>query len=374
MTRRGGEDHGTITPYQMTAVVVGAVIGVGVLAMPRIIVQETGAGAVLPTLLGALPAALAWLASVKLARWYRGQTPTEYKPRIITRPLGWLVCIAWILFLVAVTALTAREFGEVVRVAVLPSTPIEVTVTLMLLVSAWFIRYDMQVIARTFEVFFPIMVVPLTVLGLLALKNARVSYLFPLLDHGWAGLLRGTALASVGYVALIIGFYLLPSLAQPKRAVPAGLWAIGLSAFVYVLSVTASLSVFGPEEIKQLTWPTLELVKGTSIPGMFLERLESGFIGIWVAAVFTTVAATYYTAVLNIVQLFHLHDHKVMVVPLVPVLYVVAMMPGSVQGLYRLVTVLGLYGVLLTQVAPLVLLAIGYLRQKGASRRVHRQT
>lgn len=366
MANRKGEEHGSVTPYQLTTILVGAIIGVGVLALPRIVTDEASTGGPLAVLLGAVPALLAWLASVRLSRWFRGRTPAEYAPVLLTRPVGWLYVLTLILFLLVITAMAVREFGEVLKTAILTNTPIEVTIIALLLTTAYFVRYDVQVFARVFEIFFPIMVVPLAIIGLLSLRNARLYYLLPLTGLSWQGLMGGAALASVGYVAGMIGPFLLPSLNRPGQAVKAGLWGSFLSLFVYLLVIIATLAVFGPEEMRRLVWPTFELVKTTTVPGFILERLESAFIGIWVAAVFTTVGATYYTALLAITQLFRLGDHKVAAIPLVPVLYLVAMAPDDILTLYRFVAGLGLFGVVLTQGMPLLFLGIGYLRGKEA--------
>jgi spore germination protein len=349
--------------------IVGACIGVGVLAFPRIIVERAGTGAPLAVVMGAVPAFVAWLAWVKLAGWFPGRSPTEYATQVLTKPIGWLFLVSMIGFKLVITAMAVREFGEVLKIAVLPNTPLEVTTTILLLATAYFVRYDVQVFARVFEVFFPIMLVPLTMIGLLSLTNARVYYLLPLTGTNWKGVLSGALLASVGYVAALIGPFLLPSLNRPKQAVKAGMWGFGLSLFVYLMVVTNTLAVFGPEEIKHMVWPTFELIKTTTVPGFILERLEPAFIGIWVAAVFTTVAATYYPLLLIMAQWFRLRDHKVMAIPLVPILYMIALAPGDIHTLYRMVTSVGIFGVLLNQGVPLIMVMVGYLRGKGATSR-----
>lgn len=342
-------------------------IGVGVLALPRIIAEQAGTGAPLAVLFGTIPAILSWWAAVKLFRRFPHRTPVEYAPPLVTRPLGWLYGAALFLFYILLTAMTVREFGEVLKVAVLSKTPLEVAISLLLLTVAYFVRYDVQVVARVFEVFFPLMILPLIVIALLSLKNARAYYLLPPLGDSWTGLLNGAAVAAVGYVSIGVGKFLLPSLNRPNQAMKAGGWALGLSAFVYLLVVTATLAVLGPEEIKRVIWPTYELIKSTTVPGLILERLEAAFIGIWVAAVFTTLGATYYTSLLIVTQLFRLSDHKVMSIPLVPVLYMIAMTPDDIHTLYRFVQVLGLAGVALTMGGTILLAVIGLLRGRGAS-------
>lgn len=363
------EEHGSVTPYQLTTIIVGATIGTGVLAFPRFVVNEASTGGPVATLLGALPAIVAWMGALWLSRRHPKMTPVEYAQRLLTRPGGWLYGAALIALMLVLTALTAREFGEVLKTAILPNTPIEVTISVLLLTTAYFVRYDLQVFARVFEVFFPIMVVPLTIIGLLSLKNLRIYYLFPPLGTSWSGLLGGAMMSATGYLASMAGTFLLPSLSRPKQGLRYSMWGLGLSTFVYVLVVTSALAVFGPEETKRLVWPTFEVIKTTTVPGFILERLEAAFVGIWVAAVFTTVGATYYIALLAISQLFRLGDHKVMAIPLVPVMYMVAMAPGDIHTLYRFGVSLSLVGMAFLTVMPLFMVLVSLLRGNGAQAR-----
>ncbi|HLN64399.1 MAG TPA: endospore germination permease [Symbiobacteriaceae bacterium] len=360
------EEHGSVTPYQYVTVIVGAAIGAGVLIYPRLVIEQASTGGPIATLLGAIPAALCWICAIALDRKFHGRTPVEYAPQLLTRPVGWLYGLAVILLMLMLTALTAREFGAVLKTAILPNTPIEVTISVMLLTVAYFVRYDLQVFARVFEVFFPIIIVPLTIIALLSLKNARIYYLFPPLGLSWSGLFRGIAMASTGFTASLAALFLLPSLSRPKQALRSSMWGLGISTFLYVLVMTATLAVFGPEETKRLVWPTFELIKTTTVPGFILERMESAFVGIWVAAVFTTVGATYYVALLAITQLLRLGDHKVMAIPLVPILYMIAMAPADIHTLYRVTTAVGLAGIAFGVVSSLLMTALAYVRRKGA--------
>ena len=362
----GHEEHGSVTPYQLTTVIVGATIGAGMLIYPRLVIEQASTGAPIATLLGVIPAALCWVCAIALDRKFRGRTPVEYAPQLLSRPIGWLYGLAVILLMLMLTALTAREFGAVLKTAILPNTPIEVTISVMLLTAAYFVRYDLQVFARVFEVFFLIIIVPLAFIALLSLKNARIYYLFPPLGLSWSGLFRGMAMASSGFVASLAGIFLLPSLSRPKQALWSSIWGLGTSTFLYTLVMAATLAVFGPEETKRLVWPTFELIKTTTVPGFILERMESAFVGIWVAAVFTTVGATYYAALLAITQLLRLGDHKVTAIPLVPILYMIAMAPADIHTLYRVTTAVGLAGIAFGVASSLLMTALASVRRKGA--------
>lgn len=364
---RSGEERGSVTPNQLSSILVGSCVGVGVLAFPRLLVEHAGSGAPLATLLGAIPVTLAWLALSKLNTWYRGKTVVEYAPKVLTAPVGVLWSVALILLQVMLTALTVREFGDVVRTAVLRNTPIEATTILLLLTATFFVRYDVQVVARVYEVFFPVMLVPLAMICLLAMKNARLSYLLPVTGTDWRGLLFGAMFATIGYVAHVSAGILLPSLNRPGQAVRAGLRGIGLILSIYMLAVIATQAVFSTEEMKRLVWPTFELVKTTTVPGFILERLDAAFLGVWVAAVFTTVSATYFTALVASSQLLRLRDHKVLAIPLMPVLHMIAMAPKDIHALYAAVQTVGLAGVAITIGGAMLLFVGALLRGKGGA-------
>lgn len=360
------EEHGTVTPYQFTALVVGAVIGVGVLAYPRLVAARAGTGAPLATGLGMLAAAVLMWLLVRLGQRFPRQTLFEYQEELYGRFLGRLLGVGLCAYMLWFTALTAREFGEVVATTILRRTPLEITTSSMFLLAAYLIRRDLQVIARVFEVFFPLMIFPASVIGFLSLVNARTLHLLPVVgNRGVSGLAMGGVYALMGYIAALVAGILIPNVNLPYRTMPAALAGIAVSGGVYMLVVTASLAVFGPEYVNEMLWPTLELARVTTIPGFLLERLDAAFIAIWVAAVFTTICATYYLAVVGLTQLSRLGDHRALVFPLIPVLHVIAFVPRNLDDFYASVNTAGFVGVLAFAAITLVGTAVAHLRAKG---------
>src|SRR5690349_7730547 len=131
-----------ITVIGATCVLISTINGVGVLPLPHFAANAVDSGAPLVTLLGmGLGMFGLWLVT-KLGMRFPDKTLVLYSEDIIGKWLARLFSVLVILFFAELTALTAREFGEVVVTAVLKKTPLEVTVIVMLLLAAISCRHD----------------------------------------------------------------------------------------------------------------------------------------------------------------------------------------------------------------------------------------
>jgi spore germination protein len=113
------------------------------------------------------------------------------------------------------------------------------------------------------------------------------------------------AYSGLSVLLAFMGYY-----RYPHRAMTPHLSGVGVVVFFYWLTLTASVAVFGTYEMKNLLWPTLDLVTVTTVPGMILERLESAFLAIWMVAVFTTLINLYAALVDVLVRWLRLQEKR----------------------------------------------------------------
>lgn len=355
-----------ITVIQAAIILISTIIGVGVLALSLFAVRAADSGAPLVTLLGFLVGLSGLWLLTKLGMRFPEQTIIEYSKVLIGKWTAGVFSVLIIAFLALLTALAAREFGEVVVTSVLMKTPLEVTVIVMLLLAAVSSRADITTFTYFHHFYFPVIVFPLILIVVLSLKNAHLVNLLPLWGNepsgsGMSGgILTMAALFQGSFVMTIV----IPAMRRPEKAMIAGYVGMGISGALYVLIVIATVGVFGAEEIKKLVWPTLELAKTTSLPANILERLDGAFLAVWVTAVFTTLLSTYYLAIYFCSQLLRLKDHKMFAFFLVPFIYVIAMFPQNLLQMYEIIQVVGRWGLIFTVVYPLVLFIIAVIRKK----------
>lgn len=326
----------------------------------------SGTGAPLATALAALLGLLGLVILVALGNRFPNLTVYQYAQVVTGRFFGKLFGLMFAAFFALLTALAAREFGEVVVTVVLKRTPLEVTTVILILLAASATRNNIATFGRIHQFYLPFVVIPGILIVLLALKNAHSIYLLPIWGNGARGLLRGTILIGSLFQGFAIAGITHAYVTHPKQAGRAAALGVGVAGFVYVLAVAGALAVFGPEEIKGLMWPTLELAKTTAVPGGIIERLDAPFIIVWVTAVFTTVYSTFMLAAVGLAQCCGLQDHKTFVFPLIPLIYVLALRPSNIEMLYRIISIVGVAGLPLTIGWPALLWLIAVARGLGA--------
>lgn len=360
-------------PRQVTVIgaamaITSTIIGVGVLPLPRFASEAADTGGPLVTLAGAGLAFIGlWLITV-LGQRFPDKSIFHYSEDIIGRWPGRLGSILLILFFTALSALTAREFGEVVVTAVLKKTPLEVTVIVMLLLAAISSRNDIVTFSYMHQFYLPFILAPGLLIAFFALKNADPLYLQPIWGNEpkgfWNGMLTIAALFQGSFIMSV----LIPSMHRPEKAMRASMSGMAVACGFYFLIVVATIAVFGPEETKQVLWPTLELARMTSLPANVLERLDAFFLIIWVTAVFTTLLSSYYLTIHAISNVLRLRDHKMFTFFLLPFVFMMSMSISNVLDLYTFIAIVGKIGLALTVVYPLLLLVTAWIRKRrGAS-------
>ncbi|MFX3636578.1 MAG: endospore germination permease [Candidatus Pristimantibacillus sp.] len=357
-----------INVIQAAAILVSTIIGVGVLALPLFAVRVADSGAPFVTFLGSLIAFIGLMLITVLGMRFPNQSIIQYSEDIIGKGFAWLGSVLIIAFFGVLTSLTAREFGEVVVTSVLRSTPVEVTVIVMLLLAAISTRHDMTTFSYIHTFYFPLLLIPVLLIVALSLKNAEAINLLPILGNESKGMLTGTLTIAALFQGSFILTAVIPAMKKPEKAMKASVWGMLIAGGLYVVIVVAAVSVFGAEEIKNLLWPTLELAKATSLPANILERLDAAFLAVWVTAVFTTLYSSYFLTVYSISKLFRLREHKLFSYFILPFVFVMAMLPPNIIQMYEIIENVGRFGLYITIGYPGLLLVISILRKKRGNR------
>ncbi|MBX6350267.1 MAG: endospore germination permease [Clostridia bacterium] len=324
-----------ITDVQVAAILASSIIGVGILTLPRVTTERADTGGPLATALGSLLTMGATALLALLGRRHPDENVFQLGETLFGRAVGKAMALLVVAFFIELTALASREFGEVVVTDVLPRTPLEVTILAMLLLAASAARNDVAVFGRIHEFYLPFIVFPALAIVALALKTARLINLEPFWGQGAAGLARATVLVA----ALLQTFFVLGTVANhtlhPERLLRPALLGTALAGFVYTAAAATALALFGRGEVVGLLWPTLEMAKAATVPGGIIERFDALFLTVWVTAVFTSLYSTYFVSATGLAQALGLREHKPFALLLLPVVYLLALLPGDIQTLYQ---------------------------------------
>jgi spore germination protein len=352
-----------ITAIQTAIITASTTIGVGVLALPRIAVETQETGAPLITMVGTLLAYTTVLFICLLGKRFPNRSLIHYSEEVVGKWIARLFNILLICFFAMLASFVAREFGEVVVTSVLRETPLEVTVTVMLVLAALATRNTITNFAYMHHFYFPLILAPALLIVAFSLKNSTILHLQPIMGNGPSRMVEGILTVAALYQGSFILTFIIPAMEKSQKAIKASAWGMFMAGGLYFIIVIANVSVFGAQEIKNLIWPTLELAKMTSLPGQVLERLDAAFLAVWVTAVFTTLLSSYYLTIYALKELFRFKDHKMFSFLLLPFVFIIAMQPENILELYRIIGMVGRMGLVLTLAYPCILLVTAMIRK-----------
>ncbi|QQE76255.1 GerAB/ArcD/ProY family transporter [Brevibacillus composti] len=157
--------------------------------------------------------------------------------------------------------------------------------------------------------------------------------------------------------------FLLAYTRHAKKAFWPLLAGMALVTIIYMIIVIMVIGSLTLEEVKTLTWPTMEFVKQIEFPGAFFEHFEIFFISIWILNMFTTFFINLYLASLGIHLLFGWKKKRVMLL-LIPVMYGIALYPEDLNEALGLGLIIGNASLLTSLLIPLSLLLLAVLLRK----------
>lgn len=361
---KGIPEHQTLSLWQQICLITSTLIGVGVLTLPRATSSKLFEGGWVVPIVGSTGAFFSLWLIARLSRRFPEKTFIEYSHIVwgsVKWPrLGRWLSIPWItiylLYMYLSTGIASRLFGEVVVTSVLLNTPIEVIIITMFMLALVLCWHEVEVVARVNELLFPLILLPLLFIALASFQKAEWSNLLPIFRGTPRSVIEGVYEGIYSYSGFEIMFMFFAYAHKNTRKEVAGFYGILIAMVVYTLIVGASISVFGYEELQRVTWPTLELVKTTQVPGLILERMESAFLAVWVAAVFTTVANAYYVVVFGLRQLLHkdiIFQRIIATVLLVPMFFF-TLWPQNIVEIFSVTSYLGLSSLVINLAIPII--------------------
>ncbi|WP_419885969.1 GerAB/ArcD/ProY family transporter [Paenibacillus sp. B-A-8] len=357
-----------ITTIQVMAVIISTIIGIGILSIPRYMAEAGDSGAPLVTASGVPVAFLGCWFTAVVCRKFPNETLFVFSRRLLGTWLADIFSMLISLFFAFSAGITMRQFGEVCIAVVFKKTPIEAVILLMLLLVALSIRRNIVKFTYVHVFYLPFILLSVIAIILVAMRNVDVLNLLPLTGNHTtlSSFSKGTITSATLYQGTFVITLLVPLMKKPQQALKAGIIALGFIGFIYIMIVWVTLGMFGAQESKILSYPTLEAARSISIGAGLLERFDALFIIIWVISIFTTIFTNYYIAAYSLQQVLRHKDRRLISSFLFPLIFIFSLFPRNIFQVNTFASITGIFGLVFLTIYPLLLWLASLIRHKGA--------
>ncbi|GGP14994.1 GerAB/ArcD/ProY family transporter [Oceanobacillus neutriphilus] len=297
---------------------------------------------------------------------------TDYTEKLIGKFLGRILAFLYILFFLYSAARVLREFGVMLLSFAFPETPLFVACAMMMLVVIYTVFKGIEVVARTGELLFVIMVMLAFFLFLLIAISGLIdiSNLKPAFED--SPKILDTVFTETLYVPfgeIIVFTMIFPYLNQSKKLGKTGIAAISITGASLAFTTILNISVLGVPLIERSLFPLLTTIQSIQVGG-FLQRLDVIFILALVIGGFFKVTVYTYCAVIGTASLFDIKEPSKLAYPMgMTVLFLSLIIASNYsEHIEEGLKIFPLYAQLPFQIIlPVFLLIIAFLknRKKG---------
>lgn len=255
------------------------------------------------------------LAIAILWKVYPDQTILEYSEAILGRWPGKMAGLFYLGYFFLQAAITARVLIEFLTTRFFPNTPDEIIGLGMLLVCGYCVYMGLEVLGRCADAVVPFIFLFIILFAALTLPEADWMNAVPTGEADLGELLLEnipsmTRWSDIVYMAMIFPYIAKGQRNRPLLFVFGGLVFLRIVWLILMLSIVA---IFGPDQVKSLQFPTLEMVQVISID--FLERIDAFALGMWVFGSFLKISLIYYIIVSGSVKVFELNHRRHLILP-----------------------------------------------------------
>ncbi|MCF6094469.1 spore germination protein [Microaerobacter geothermalis] len=353
-----------ISGSQLALIVLGVIVGVGILNLPRTVTETAKTDGWIAVIIGGMISILAVLLISLLTTRFPGKSMVEFVNLLLGKWIGSILILGYVLYFFVFAGVVARQFVEVVKLFLLPKTPIEVLIIAMLLTCAYPVLHGINIIARLNEFIMPLALFFLLFVFVFLFRDAKWDNLLPFLGEGWLPIIEGVPNTFFSYLGFEVILFMIPYMEQPRDAGKMASTGVAVSMVLYLVIVVFAIATFGAEDLQQLMYPTLSMVQYIMVPGAFIERFESVLMSVWIPLAFTTINVLFFTGSLAMNKLTGMNDHRIYVILALPVIYISSLIPNNVAEISDFMEIFSYYGSILALGVPLLLWGIAWIRKK----------
>lgn len=327
--------NGKISVRQVTLLLILQMFNMTTLILPKIATDFVGRNGYILPLVALIFGAIYIYCITGVTKNFPGDTLVEFAPKIVPKFVAYIIIIAFAIRIIITTGLELRMFGEMIAQVMLPKTPVIVIILMMLLATAYLVKSGMEATARMGEILIYFVFIPLAIVFFKILLGADYKQVMPffqtnLKDIGWGGYYISLSFIPLEFMLMLTGL-----MQKPEKAKHATFTAIVIIAVLESIIILLTICSIGLGEVSRQIWPVLTLMQSIQNVGSIIQNQEILMMTGWIFSVFMYISSGLYFTSLIGSRSFKFKRENVFVLPLIPIVYFVAVWPKNLIQTYE---------------------------------------
>lgn len=357
-----------ITVPQAVALMITTILEVGLLSLPREVALYADSDGWILVIIGGVLAFAGSLVLSTLIRRFPGETFIDYSQKVVGKVVSSVLGIVIIFYFALATSIVVRTFAEVINAFMLHNTPREFIIITQMLLTVYLIRHGIEPTARIAEILFPILIIPIFAMYMIAIPKADFTELLPFLKTPIKSMAVGSLNTMFSFFGIEILLMLGPYLKRPDKIYWTMFVSVGVATAIYFFVVIIVFAAIGVQNSKLLIWPGMTIIRMIMAPGKVFERMDALAMALWTIASFTTANSLYLTGAITSFHLTKAREFKLFIAILFPWIYFLASLPPNIIATERLIYLVKMGSISVGIIIPVFILLLSIiLNKKGGT-------
>ncbi|WP_332694758.1 GerAB/ArcD/ProY family transporter [Halalkalibacter lacteus] len=234
------------------------------------------------------------------------------------RIIGKVLIFGYVIYFFYIVTRNIRDFGEMMKVTILPITPIEVISITMMFVVVFIVIQGVEVLARVTELFTPFLVFFLLLVFFLIFASEQIHFenLQPFLAEGFKPIFSSVfpLRSSFPYGEMVVFTVLMTSVTRFNYVGKVSVVSIMVGGLLITFSQVIQIATLGEDVKNRTLFPLLSASREISVMGFF-ERVDILVVFILMLGILIKVSILFYGGLKGLESIFNM-SYRYFIIPI----------------------------------------------------------
>lgn len=310
-----------LTTSQLTFILVGSMLGVGVLSLPNDVVKNAKQDGWISAILGSVyPLYMIFIASY-LCNKFPKQNILTLSKKCFGKFLGSILNFIFVIFFIMLATEIASGISNVLRIYVTYFLTNPKLLVIVFIVPAFLAYKGIKTLGRMNELIFYLTVI-IFFIPISALKDGSLLNIMPVFGSGVINILKSTKETAFSYSGIEILFLIYPYLQDNRKLKRAGIKSVIITSFIYTWFTFITIYYVGVDIIPKFLWSAVAISEAIKIP--IINNFRYVFMVLWSLIMFKTIANYYYGFTYGLSELTKIATRKTFVLLVYPLMFYIS--------------------------------------------------